>query len=79
MNAAIKAVPGTSGTFCSGQISSTFLIKDSDLIGENKTAKLEIMGAHNCANPRSVNFGAQNSDPNDNWNPYTMATISFLG
>ena len=75
-------IPGiNSGTVGSAKLSSTFLIKESDLTatGPNTTAKLEIIGAHNCRNQRAVQFGAQNSDPNDNWNPYTMATINFLG
>lgn len=67
------------GTVGTAQISSIVLIKDSDLTGENNTAKLEIFGAHNCANPRSVSFGAQNSYPDDNWNPYTMCSVTFLG
>ena len=77
----ITPIPGTSGTFGSAHITTTFSIKDSDLTGSgsNTTAKLEIEGAHNCANPRALSFGSQNSDPNDNWNPYTMATINFLG
>ena len=79
MCAVIKTIPGTSGTFGSAHISTTFLVKDSDLTGSNTSAKLEIEGAHNCANPRAVTFGAQNSDPNDNWNPYTICAINFLG
>jgi hypothetical protein len=74
--------PGiNSGTVGGAKLSTTFLIKESDLTGSgaNTTAKLEIIGAHNCVNQRAVHFGAQNSDPNDNWNPFTMATINFLG
>lgn len=79
MCAVIKAIPGQTGTLGSAKLSTTFLIKESDLTGSNITAKLEIIGAHNCVNPRAVLFGDQNSNPNDNWQPYTMATINFLG
>jgi hypothetical protein len=78
----VVILPGiNAGTVGGAKLSTTFLIKESDLTGSgsNTTAKLEIIGAHNCANQRHVNFGAQNSDPNDNWNPNTMATINFLG
>ena len=81
MCAVIKAIPGQTGTLGSAQISTVFLIKESDLTGAgpNTTAKLQIIGAHNCVNPRAVMFGDQNSYPDDNWQPYTMATINFLG
>jgi hypothetical protein len=75
----IAPVPGTSGTLGSAQLSTTILIKDSDLTVNNTSAKLEIIGAHNCVNPRTLIFGAQNSNPNDNWSPYVICTVNFLG
>jgi len=70
-----------SRTLGTAQIATTFLIKESDLTGSgpNTSAKLEIIGAHDCAAQRSVLFGSQDSNPDINWQPFTMATINFLG